>query len=180
LLFSSSPYSRKLMSPTFVDINLMQQELDPVKFTTKNIPMAYLLEGTFTSYFKNKFLPTGQSKANFKSEGTSKLIVISDGDLARNDVDPTTGQPLPLGYDPFTNQTFANQDLLLNLLNYLTRGDGLITARSKQVLIRPLDKVKLKAGKLTWQLINLVLPIVILILFGGIYNWTRKRKYTRF
>ncbi len=180
LLFSSSPYSRKLMSPTFVDINLMQQELDPVKFTTKNIPMAYLLEGTFTSYFKNKFLPTGQSKANFKSEGTSKLIVISDGDLARNDVDPTTGQPLPLGYDPFTNQTFANQDLLLNLLNYLTRGDGLITARSKQVLIRPLDKVKLKAGKLTWQLINLVLPIVILILFGGIYNLTRKRKYTRF
>ncbi|VAW25838.1 hypothetical protein MNBD_BACTEROID06-453, partial [hydrothermal vent metagenome] len=89
-------------------------------------------------------------------------------------------QPLSLGYDPFTNQTFANQDLILNLLNYLTRGDGLITARSKQVLIRPLDKVKLKAGKLTWQLINLGLPLVILVLFGIIYNWTRKRKYTRF
>ncbi len=180
LLFSSSPYSRKLMSPTYVDINLMQQELDPVKFTTKNIPMAYLLEGNFNSFFKNKFLPAGQLKEKFKAEGTSKLIVISDGDLGRNDMDPKTGQPLPLGYDPFTNQTFANQDLILNLLNYLTRGNGLITARSKQVLIRPLDKVKLKNGKLTWQLINLGLPLVILVLFGIIYNWARKRKYTRF
>ncbi len=180
LLFSSSPYSRKLMSPTYVDINLMQQELDPVKFTTKNIPMAYLLEGKFNSFFKNKFLPNGQSKSDFKAEGKSKLIIISDGDLGRNDMDPKTGKPLPLGYDPFTNQTFANQDLILNLLNYLTRGDGLITARSKQVLIRPLDKVKLKSGKLTWQLINLGLPLVILVLFGIIYNWARKRKYTRF
>jgi len=180
LLFSSSPYSRKLMSPTYVDINLMQQELDPVKFTTKNIPMAYLLEGNFNSFFKNKFLPNGQLKSDFKAEGESKLIIISDGDLGKNDMDPKTGQPLPLGYDPFTNQTFANQDLILNLLNYLTRGDGLITARSKQVLIRPLDKVKLKSGKLTWQLINLGLPLVILVLFGIIYNWARKRKYTRF
>ncbi len=180
LLFSSSPYSRKLMSPTYVDINLMQQELDPVKFQVKHIPMAYLLEGNFTSLFKNKFLPNGQSKADFKSEGNSKLIVISDGDLARNDLDPKTGQPLPLGYDPFTNQTYANQDLILNLLNYLTRGNGLITARSKQVVIRPLDKVKLKDGKLTWQLLNVVLPVFILLVFGIMYNWVRKRKYTRF
>ncbi len=180
LLFSSSPYSRKLMSPTLVDLNLMQQALDPAKFTTKNIPMAYLLEGTFTSFFKNKFLPDGQSKKHFKAEGDTKLIIISDGDIAKNDFDPKTGQPLPLGYDPFTNQTFANQDLLLNLLTYLTRGNGLITARSKQVLIRPLDKVKLKNGKLTWQLINLVLPIFLLILFGIAYNWVRRRRYTRF
>ncbi len=180
LLFSSSPYSRKLMSPTFVDINSMQRELDPAKFTTQNVPMAYLLEGEFKSYFKNKFLPSGQSKESFKPNGASKLIVISDGDLGRNDLDPKTNQPLPLGYDPFTNQTFANQDLILNLLNYLTRGNGLITARSKQVLIRPLDKVKLKNGKLKWQIINLALPLLLLIIFGLIYNWVRKRKYTRF
>ncbi|MCF6353406.1 MAG: gliding motility-associated ABC transporter substrate-binding protein GldG [Cyclobacteriaceae bacterium] len=180
LLFSSSPYARKLMSPTLVDLNLMQQALDPAKFTTKNIPMGYLLEGRFTSFFKNKFLPEGQSKKHFKPEGGTKLIIISDGDLARNDLDPKTGQPLPLGYDPFTNQTFANQDLILNLLTYLTRGNGLITARSKQVLIRPLDKVKLKNGKLVWQLINVALPVVLLILFGIAYNWVRRRKYTRF
>lgn len=180
LLFSSSPYSRKLMSPTFVDINSMQRELDPAKFTTPHVPMAYLLEGEFKSFFKNKFLPTGQSKESFKPNGTSKLIVISDGDLGRNDLDPKTNQPLPLGYNPFTNQTFANQDLILNLLNYLTRGNGLITARSKQVLIRPLDKVKLKNGKLKWQIINLALPLILLIIFGLVYNWLRKRKYTRF
>jgi len=180
LLFSSSPYSRKLMSPTYVDINLMQQELDPVKFTVKNVPMAYLLEGEFTSFFKNKFLPDGQSKEHFKKSGNAKLIVVSDGDLARNDFDPTSGQPLPLGYDPFTNQTFANQDLITNLLNYLSRGNGLITARSKQVIIRPLDRVKLKEGKFKWQIINLAIPIFIIILFGITNYWIRKRKYTRF
>jgi gliding motility-associatede transport system auxiliary component len=180
LLFSSSPYSRKLMSPTIVDINLMQQELDPGKFATPNIPMAYLLEGTFTSFYKNRFLPNGVSKENFKSSGDSKLIIVGDGDLAKNDLDPQTGQPLPLGYDPFTKQTFANQDLIHNLLNYLTSENGIITARSKQVRIRPLDKVKLKNNTLKWQIINLVLPILLVILFGVVHYWFRKRKYARF
>ena len=180
LLFSSSPYSKKSMSPTFVDINLMQRELDPKKFITSNISMAYLLEGEFTSFFKNKFLPEGESKENFNASGNSKLIVISDGDLAKNDFDPKTGQPLPLGYDPFTNQTFANQDLIINLLNYLTRDDGLITARAKQVLIRPLDKVKLKEGKLKWQVINLIIPVLLVILFGLLNYWIRKRKYAKY
>ncbi len=180
LLFSSSLYARKLMSPTFVDINLMQQELDPDKFKTPNIPMGYLLEGEFTSFFKNKFLPDGFSKQSFKQSGTSKLIVISDGDLVKNDFDPKTGNPLPLGYDPFTNQTFANQDLIINLINYLTNVDGLIMARSKQVIIRPLDKVKLRNGKLKWQVINLVIPVVMLILFGVLHYWYRKRKYARY
>ncbi len=180
LLFSSSTYARKLMSPTLVDINLMQQELNPDKFTTPNIPMAYLLEGEFKSYFKNKFLPEGFANDNFKPSGQSKLIVISDGDLVKNELDPKTGQPLPLGYDPFTNQTFANQDLIINLINYLTNEEGLITARSKQVVIRPLDKVKLRNGKLKWQIINLVIPVALIILFGVFHYWYRKRKFTRY
>lgn len=180
LLFSSSLYSRKLMSPAFIDINLMQRELDPDKFNTPNIPMAYLLEGTFTSFFKNKFLPDGVSKNNFKASGNSKLIVISDGDLVRNNFDSKTGKPLPLGYDPFTNQTFANQDLIINLLSYLTKSDGLITARAKHVKIRLLDKVKLRKGKLSWQVINLVSPVLLIMLFGILNFWIRKRKYTKY
>ena len=180
ILISSSPYSRKLMSPTYVDINLMQQELDPQKFTTPTIPMAYLLEGKFTSFFKNKFLPEEASINNFKKEGNSKLIIVGDGDIARNEFDPKTGQPLPLGYDPYTNQTFANQDLILNFLTYLTKGNGLIAARSKEVIIRPLNKVKLKNNKLKWQVINLVIPVLLIIIFGTLNFWIRKRKYTKY
>lgn len=179
LLFSSSPYSRKIMSPAYVDINLMQQELDPQKFTIRNIPMAYLLEGNFTSFFKNKFLPEEADKNNFTESGESKLIVIGDGDIAKNEFDPKTGRPLPLGYDPFTNQTFANQELILNFLNYLTKGNGLITARSKEVIIRPLDRVKLKDSRSKWQIINLLIPVLLVILFGLIHFWLRKRKYAR-
>ncbi len=180
LLFSSSAYARKLMSPTYVDINLMQRELDPKKFNTSFIGLGYLLEGRFTSFFKHKFLPEQANKNSFIPEGNTKLVVISDGDVARNNQNPKTGKPLPLGYDPFTNQTFANQDLILNVLNYLTQGEGLITARAKQVIIRPLDKVKLRQGKLKWQAINLALPVVLVILFGLMHFYLRKRKYTRF
>lgn len=180
LLFSSSPYSRNVMSPAYVDLNLMQQELDPQKFTTPNIPMAYLLEGNFTSFFKNKFLPEEVDEKNFKDSGEAKLIVVGDGDIAKNGLDPKTGRPLPLGYDPFTNQTFANQELILNFLNYLTKGDGLITARSKEVIIRPLDRVKLKDGRSKWQIINLLIPVLLVILVGLIHFWLRKRKYARY
>lgn len=179
LLFSSSPYSRKIMSPAYVDINLMQQELDPKNFTSPNIPMAWLLEGNFTSFYKNRFLPDEASQNNFADSGDAKLIVVGDGDLARNGFDPKTGRPLPLGFDPFTNQTFANQELIMNFLNYLTKGDGLITARSKEVIIRPLDRVKLKEGRSKWQIINLLIPVLLVILFGLIHYWLRKRKYAR-
>lgn len=180
LLFSSSPYSRKIMSPAYIDINLMQQELDPKKFTTRNIPMAWLLEGSFTSFFKNKFLPDEVNEKGFTDSGDSKLIVIGDSDLARNTFDPKTGRPLPLGYDPFTNQTFANEELILNFLNYLTKGNGLITARSKEVIIRPLDKVKLKESRSKWQIINLLIPVLLVVLFGLLHFWLRKRKYARY
>lgn len=179
LLFSSSPYSRKVMSPAYVDINLLQQELDPQKFTDQNIPMAWLLEGQFTSFFKNRFLPDEANPQDFNESGDSKLIVVGDGDLAGNSFDPKTGRPLPLGYDAFTNQTFANQELIMNFLNYLTKGNGLITARSKEVIIRPLDGVKLKENRSKWQIINLLIPVVLVILFGLIHFWLRKRKYTR-
>jgi hypothetical protein len=99
--------------------------------------------------FKNRFLPDEVDQTSFleRSKAT-KIIVIADGDLARNDINPRTGQPQQLGYDQFSRYTFANQELLLNAVTYLVSEEGLIGARNKELKIRPLDKEKIRAEKI--------------------------------
>jgi gliding-associated putative ABC transporter substrate-binding component GldG len=110
----------------------------------------------------------------------TKIIVVADGDVARNDVNPRDGKPQALGFDPFTRYTFANQDLLLNMVAYLTDENGLINARSKEVKIRPLDKEKVKNEKTFWQAFNVGAPLLVLIVFGIGRAYLRKRTYSQF
>ncbi len=180
LLFSS-PYSRTLTTPVKVGVNDLRRQLKEGSFTTDKIPMAYLLEGKFTSVYKNRFLPEGVDTTHYKnlSEAT-KIIVIADGDIARNDINPRENKPQPLGYDPISRYTFANQDILLNMVAYLTDENGLIKARNKEVKIRPLDKEKIRNHRAYWQVVNIILPLVLLMLFGLLLTYIRKRRYSNF
>ena len=180
LLFSS-PYSRKLTAPVKISVNDLRRQLKEESFTAGIIPIAYLLEGEFTSLFKNRFAPGSTDTVGFQSKSiNTKIIVVADGDIARNDINPRENKPQQLGYDPFTRYTFANQDLLLNMIGYLTDEDGLIKTRNKEVKIRPLDKTKIKDNRAYWQTINIILPLAVLISFGLILTYLRKRKYSNF
>lgn len=178
-LIYSSTGSRKLGAPVKVSVNDLRLNVDPNQFQEGPIPIGYLLEGEFTSLFRGRFLPTGADTTSLieKSQPT-KIVVIADGDLARNDVNPRTGQPQQLGFDPISSYTFANQDLLLNAVAYLIDEAGLINARNKEVKIRPLNKARIVDERSYWQMINLMAPVVLIILFGLIYSFVRKRKYT--
>lgn len=180
LLFTSE-YSRSLTAPVPVNINDIQKNLPTDQYPLRYLPVAYLLEGKFTSLYKNRFLPPGADQSSFKDQGDdTRLIVVADGDLARNDINPRTGQPQQLGFDPFTRYTFANQELLLNAVNYLVNGKGLIATRNKEVKIRPLDKEKIRVGRTKWQVINLALPLVLLLVYGVVRSVLRKRKYASY
>jgi ABC-2 type transport system permease protein len=180
LLFTSQ-YTRTVTAPVNVSVRLLHQELKTQEFTKQFIPVGYLLEGNFTSLYKNRFLPEGEDKNLFRGESKSaKIIVVADGDVARNIINPRTREPQPLGFDPFTNTTFANQDLLLNMLAFLTDENGLIKTRNKEIKIRPLDKEKIATQKIKWQLINLVLPLILVAIYGLIRTMLRKRKYANF
>jgi gliding-associated putative ABC transporter substrate-binding component GldG len=164
-----------------VGVNDLRRQLKDERFEGDRIPIAYLLEGRFSSLFKNRFAPSGMDTVGFKTQSVlTKVIVIADGDVARNDVNPRENKPQPLGYDPFARYTFANQDVLLNMVAYLTDENGLIKARNKEVKIRPLDKEKIRNNRLYWQVINIVFPLIILVLFGIALLYWRKRKYARF
>ncbi len=180
-LLMTSPYSRKIATPVHININELRKNLRDSDYSTRFIPVGILLEGKFTSLYKNRFPPQGFESSQKRDESNpTKLVIIADGDLARNDVNPRTNQPQPLGFDPMTNRTFANKDFLLNIMAFLTDENGLIQARNKEVRIRPLDKVKIKDGRVKWQVLNLTLPLLILIAYGVLRSYLRKRKFAKF
>lgn len=180
-LFFTSQFSRTATAPVNVSITTLRREVRPEDYTRSFIPVCYLLEGKFTSLFKNRFLPEGEDPKLFKAEGRpGKIIVVSDGDLARNVVNPRNGEPQPLGFDPFSNYTFANKDLLMNMVAYLTDENGLIKARNKEIRIRLLDKEKIASEKIKWQALNLGLPLVMIIFFGVVRTLMRKKRYANF
>jgi ABC-2 type transport system permease protein len=180
-LMFTSIYSRKVAAPVHISLNDLKEELKPEYFNQGPFPVAYLLEGSFTSLYKNRPLPQGVDPQNFTENGkASKIILCSDGDLLRNEINQRNGQPLELGYDPFVQNTFANAPFMENALSYLLDENGLILSRAKEIRIRPLDQVKIDERKAFWQALNLILPLVLLLLFGILKFYLRKRKYTRF
>jgi gliding-associated putative ABC transporter substrate-binding component GldG len=180
-LMSSSQYSKVLSAPVKVSINELKKEMNPEFFNSGPQTTAWIYEGAFTSLYKNRFLPGNFSKSEFIPDGQStRMLIVSDGDIARNDINPQTGQPQELGFYQFTETRYGNADFLMNTMTYLLEEDGIINARSKELKIRPLDLVKIQEQKLFWQLLNLVLPIILIVIFGIIKYMVRKRKYTRF
>lgn len=181
ILFNSSIYARISTAPVYVDINILQESLSPDKFDKQNVPMAVLLEGEFTSYFKNRFLPHSVDQSKFVEKGSkTSMVVIADGDFVKTKKDPRNEAPLLVGYDPYMGQQFANGDLVMNAIAYLLARDGLINARAREIQIRPLDKVKIDEQRTFFQTINLASPIALIILLGLTITLFRKRKYARF
>ena len=106
----------------------------------------------------------------------TKQIVMSDADIVTNEVSETTG-PLPMGELPYENYRFANREFFLNCIDYLTSTSGIFESRNKDFTLRLLDKKKVADQKLNWQLINIVIPIAVIILFGLVYQWKRKNSF---
>ncbi|PZX56686.1 gliding motility-associated ABC transporter substrate-binding protein GldG [Algoriphagus chordae] len=178
-LIFSSDLSRILPAPVRVAFSDMDQEPDVKEFGMKNLPLAYLLEGEFTSLYKNRFLPDGFAKADFKESGKGKVVVIGDGDVFQAQTNLENGAPLALGEDPFSQTTFANKLFLKNLAQYLAEPEGIIASRTRTFQIRPLNKVKVAQQKTFWQGLNVLVPVLVLMLFGGSVWWMRRNKYSR-
>jgi gliding-associated putative ABC transporter substrate-binding component GldG len=179
-LLVTSRYARTVGAPVNISVNQLRN-MSPAQFDKSNIPVAYLLEGSFTSLYKNRFPPEGADSASFRDESAfTRMVVVADGDIARNAINPRTGQPQELGFDPFSNYTFANRDFLMNALAFLTNEAGLIQARNKEIKIRPLDRQRIQDEKTFWQIINIALPLFILIAFGVARSYIRKRRYANF
>ena len=178
VLLQSSPYSKLIGTPVEVNLNMVSERPEQGEFkNTGNIPMAVLLEGKFHSVYQNRVMPFPEQ--SFQAVGKdNKMIVVSDGDLIRNQLDKNF-QPLELGYDKWTNKLYGNKEFLMNCVNYLLDDSGLINIRSKEVNLPLLDKEKVYDSYTQTQWITVGLPIVVLAIFGFVFTFLRKRKYSR-
>lgn len=179
VLLRTSERSRALRTPTQVSLDVMVQEPKPEQFNQPHMPVAVLLEGRFESVFKNRLtsLFKESKEIQYREEGKpSKMIVVSDGDIARNHINPD-GTYLPCGFDRYTSQQFGNKKFLLNALNYLCDDVNLTTIRSRALEIRLLDRKKAEAERTKWQAINIGVPIALIILFGLINAYLRRKRY---
>jgi len=178
ILLQSSQYSKKIGTPTEINLNSVTEETSPNDYLNKgNIPLSVLLEGSFNSMFENRVLPFDQKSFEIKGK-ENKMIVISDGDFIKNQLDKNF-QPVELGYDQRSGNLYDNKDFLINCVNYLLDDTGLINIRSKDLDLPLLDKEKVYENYTVTQFITIGLPILILALFGILFTFLRKRKYSK-
>lgn len=174
ILLQSSPKSKLEGALTTISLAEVTNAPDEATYNSGPQNLAVLLEGEFTSVYDKRVLPFKVN--NFQSQSKStKMVVISDGDIIKNEV--IRNRPQELGFDQLTGKAFGNKEFLLNTVNYLLDDTGLINIRAKEINIAFLDADKIKDNKGKWQLINIVLPLVILALFGFVFNYLRKKKY---
>ncbi|MDG1729757.1 MAG: gliding motility-associated ABC transporter substrate-binding protein GldG [Algibacter sp.] len=174
ILLETAPLTKLEGTPREVSLELVTKEQNPQSFNTDNQTLAVLLEGQFNSVYTNRIKPFNIQDSKNKSV-TTKMIVIADGDVIKNDV--IRNVPQELGFDRWTGKTYGNKEFLLNAVNYLLDDNGLINIRSKEIDVAFLNQQKIASEKTKWQLINILLPLVLLGVLGFAFNYLRKKKY---
>ncbi|MCP9751684.1 gliding motility-associated ABC transporter substrate-binding protein GldG [Ferruginibacter sp. HRS2-29] len=188
ILLTSSPNARTIATPAIISGKENSVEPENAKYNKPHIPVAVLLEGKFSSLYANRVTQamndsiTKYGATFIPQSGDNKMVIVSDGDIVLNSV--IKGEPIPMGMNPYTYGTqrafpFANKDFIQNCLDYLINENDLSEAKSKDYVVRLLDSKKVEEEKKKWQLINIGLPVLLVLLFAFIFQWLRKRRYTK-
>lgn len=176
ILLRSSPLTKLEGIPREISLDAVTKEPDPQVYKDSHQTLAVLLEGEFISVYDKRIKPLKLNSDKTISQPT-KMIIIADGDVIKNEV--IKGQPQELGFEFLSKRKFGNKEFLENAVNYLLNDDGLINIRTKEVKLAFLDLEKVKDEKSKWQIVNIVLPLAVLGLFGIMFSYLRKKRYAK-
>lgn len=177
VLLSSSPFSKADGTPREINLRIDPKAMNKQLYKKGNIPLAVLLEGEFKSMYKDRVRPL-ELKENATLSRPTKMIVVSDGDIIKNDFDSQHKMPLELGFDRWTSKYYDNKAFLQNAMNYLLDDTEFLTLRNKKVQLAFLDKEKVAESVRAWQIKVFLYPLlalVIVMLLSG-YFYRRKNK----
>ncbi|NSL88942.1 gliding motility-associated ABC transporter substrate-binding protein GldG [Chitinophaga solisilvae] len=186
VLLTTSGNSRTVRIPAQISWDIVKTKPNMREYRLKNLPAAVLLEGQFSSLFRNRLdqetMNTLQRASGkpFRETGTgpNKMIVVSDGDLIANAVSRKEG-PLQMGINEFNpGYAFANKEFFLNCLEYLSGNGGIMESRNKELTLRLLNGEKIKQEKTKWQIICFIVPIGMVLLFAMVFQFVRQRRYS--
>ena len=176
VLLHTSPYSRLVNTPYEISLQKALEQPTQNDFNIQHAAIAVLLEGTFESLFKNRINKLSDELQFIESSKPNRMLVISDGDIAQNQI--LRGVALPLGFDNYEKRQYGNKDFILNAIDYLLEEDALIDVRTRELKMRLLDTQKINLERSFWQILNLIIPIGIVVIFGVLKHYRRKKKYT--
>lgn len=178
VLLSSSPFSKADGTPREINLRIDPKAMNKELYKKGNIPLAVLLEGEFKSMYKDRVRPL-ELKENATLSRPTKMIVVSDGDIIKNDFDSQHKMPLELGFDRWTSKYYDNKAFLQNAMNYLLDDTEFLTLRNKKVQLAFLDKEKVAESARTWQikvfLYPLLVLVIVMLLSGYFYRKKNKR-----
>lgn len=183
VLLQSSDRARRKRLPAPIDLDASKYSVDVERFNEAGLPFAYLLEGSFSSLYANRL--SRENERALRRQGLAfrgksvptRMIVISDGDVLANSVQANSNSYRPLGYNRWDKMIYANKPFILNAIEYLIDPDGVVAARGKDVKLRLLDREEALASTTKWRVVNVVLPLLLLGLFGLVFNGLRRRRY---
>ncbi len=181
ILLQTSKYTKTQPTPARINVGMIKYKPKEDQYKNSFQNVACLLEGTFESVYKNRMTTAINESKDIDFKGNSKstkMIVVADGDIAKNEFQRGTGMIFPVGYDTYMKQQFANKTFLLNCMNYLLDDEGLLQLRSREIKLRLLDKKKISTQETKWKLINVALPLALILFFGLIQLYIRRKKYT--
>lgn len=174
ILLESSQFSKPVGTPREIDLEEVSKKPVQEDYNNGNKILGVLIEGEFKSAYANRLKPFITAQYQEQSK-INQMIVVADGDIIANQV--YQGQPLELGLDKWTNIKYGNAAFLMNSVQYMLDDQGLLELRSKSLNINFLDKEKAFKDRTYWQLLNVIFPLIILILFGLFFRFYRQRKY---
>ena len=183
-LLQSSSNAKRVPAPHTVSLEALYNRPDPRSFNQSDLLSGILLEGVFESAYANRIAPkaAGASLPQLKQSNPTSMAVFSDGDLIRNQVNLINpelprGQPMPLGFDQYTNIQYGNDDLVLNIVDYMLDDRGLMDTRTRDVKLRMLDQQKISSNASFWKFLNVAFPEFLLLLAALLFNLIRRKKY---
>ncbi len=176
ILVTSSDKSKLEGTPKEIRLDIINKKSDIASYTNGNHAMAVLLEGSFKSTYKDRIKPFKVDNSK-DSSPENKMVVIADGDVIKNNI--RKNKPVELGYDPYMNLKYGNKEFLLNTVNYLLDDSGIVAVRGKEISVAFLDLEKASKNRTFWQFINILVPLLILGVFGFLFSYFRKRKYRK-
>ena len=176
-LLATSTNSKLTGTPAEVDLSMF--EGSEKEFQHAFIPVAASLEGVFPSLYAHLLPPedlTIHAPLRKQSEPT-KQIVVAAGSTIRNEWQQ--GQPLPLGYDRYTQTQFGNRDFMVNAVLYLTDDTGWMSLRQKQITLRLLNDQRARDERIAAQVISIIIPLALLAVIGIAVIIVRKKRYVK-
>ena len=185
ILLTTSGLSRIVKPPLLISFKEVDSPPEKTQFNRAFLPVAVLLEGKFQSAFRNRMINDLVEDKTFlfrEESKPTKMIVVADADIIRNGVSRKGSEliPLPLGQDRLTQGTFGNKDFLINCLNYLVDYNGIMELRSRELKLRLLNKPAIRQNRIKIQIINTTVPIFLVIIAGIVFNYFRRKKYTKY